>query len=324
MPQYTFYVDALLLRLGANLLFEYLLLWATAEVTRTGTRPAKLLAGALLGTIHYALYLLASFGLIPYYGLLRLLPTVVIVSLFMVLAAFYPLSVGTLPKILGWFYVIGFIAAGAGMAGAFLLGSPANPAYTLGMLIAAGCILLIAELGWGIVHQRIIHNVYHLPVEIACGGKQVAVQALVDTGNNLRDPLSLQPVMIVEQKAIQALLPPRITAAVQALDQGQLASLDGIVDPEWSTRFRIIPFSSIGKEHGILIGFRPDAVHIRDGQQGPAVQPVIAIHPRALDPEGKYAALIPPTLLQQAIDDPAILPTAKGGQRHAATHHHEV
>lgn len=325
MPQYTFYVDAWLLRLAANFLFEYLLLWATGEVTRTPTRPAKLAAGACVGTLHYALYLLASFNIIPYYGLLRFLPTIILVSFLMVLAAFYPVAVKALPRILGYFYVVGFIAAGAGMAGAFLLGSTSTPAYTFGMFVAAGSILIIAELGWGIVHQRIIRNVYHLPVEIACGDKSVALQALVDTGNNLKDPLSLQPVMIVEQAAIKDLLPPPITAAVEALEQGHLSSLDGLVEsPEWSIRFRIIPFSSIGKEHGILIGFRPDAVHIRDGRNGPAVQPVVAIHPRTLDPEGRYEALIPPILLQQAVEQPAILPTAKGGQRHAASHQHEI
>ena len=325
MPQYTFYVDAWLLRLGANFLFEYLLLWATAEVTRTSTRPVKLAAGAALGTLHYALYLLAGLGIIPYYGVLRFLPTIALVSLLMVSAAFYPVTVKAVARILGYFYLIGFVAAGAGLAGAFLLGSPTEPAYTLGMLAAAGSILLVAELGWGIVHQRIIHNVYHLPVEIACAGRLASVQALVDTGNNLKDPLSLQPVMIVEQQAIKELLPEPISAAVEALEQGNLSSIDTLMESsEWSTRFRLIPFSSIGREHGILIGFRPDAVHIRAGQNGPVVQPIIAIHPRTLDPDGKYEALIPPSLLQQAIDQLASVPTVEGGQRHAASHNPKV
>lgn len=325
MPQYTFYVDAWLLRLGANFLFEFLLLWAAAAVADIAARPLKLCAGALIGTVHYALYLLAAVGLIPYYGLLRFPLTVAAVSLLMILAAFYPTPAKALPRIAGYFYIIGFIAAGAGMAGAFLLGSPSAPAYTLGMLIAAASILLVAELGWGIVHQRIIHSLYHLPVEITCGGKSVAVQALVDTGNSLKDPLSLQPVMIVEQQAIKGILPEQIAYAVEALDNGVITPVGELLESSyWSTRIRIIPFSSIGKEHGLLLGFRPDAVYIRDGQHGPAVQPVVAIHPRALDPEGKYSALIPPTLLQQAVEQPGFLPARKGGQRHAASHHPEM
>src|SRR5690554_3186542 len=225
MAEYTFYVDAWLVRLGANFLFEYLLLWATAEVTRTSTKAHKLTLGAAIGTIHYGLYLLASFNIIPYFGLLRVLPTVFLVSIAMVFSSYYPISLRRLPRVLGYFYIIAFIAAGAGMAGAYLLGSPLSPAYTLGMLVAAATILIIAELGWGVVHQRILHNVYHIPVQIECSGRTATVQALVDTGNNLKDPLSLQPVMVVEQRAIQSLIPEAIATAIQSLDQGRFGSL---------------------------------------------------------------------------------------------------
>lgn len=325
MPEYTFYIDAWLVRLGANFLFEYLLLWATAEVTRTPTRARKLAAGALLGTIHYGLYLLASLGIIPFYGMLRFLPTIIAVSILMVTAAFYPIPLIRLARVLGYFYLIGFIAAGAGMAGAFLLGSPDAPAYTLGMLIAAGAILITAELGWGIVHQRIVQTVYQIPVRIECFGRSAAVQALVDTGNNLKDPFSRQPVMIVEQRAISSLIPAALADAVQSLENGDISGVDNLLgSSEWAARLRLIPFSSIGKEHGILLGFRPDAVHIHDRKNGPTAQPIVAIHPRTLDPEGRYDALIPPSLLEQAVEEPIIVPKAKGGQQHAPSSHHKA
>lgn len=326
MPEYTFYVDAWLVRLGANFLFEYLLLWATAEVTRTSTQTRKLALGALLGTMHYGLYLLASLSIIPFYGVLRFLPTIIAVSLLMVAAAFYPISFVRLARVLGYFYLIGFIGAGAGMAGAFILGSPGVPAYTLGMLIAAGTILITAELGWGVVHQRIVQTVYQVPVRIECFGRSTAVQALIDTGNNLKDPLSRQPVMIVEQRAISSLIPTPVADAVQSLEDGDLSAIDELLGAsEWATRLRLIPFSSIGTQHGILLGFRPDAVHIQHGSKnGPTAQPIIAIHPRALDPEGRYDALIPPSMLEQAVAEPITVPKAKGGQQHAPSPHHKA
>ena len=71
MLEYTLYVDVWLLRLGCNFIFEYLLLWATATITRTQTTPMRLLMGSFIGTLHYLLYLAASVGMIPFYGLLR-------------------------------------------------------------------------------------------------------------------------------------------------------------------------------------------------------------------------------------------------------------
>ena len=219
MPEYTLYVDVWLLRLGANFAFEYLLLWATAAVTRTPTNFKRLAAASFVGTLHYFLYLLASLGLIPLYGLLRFLPVILIVSFLMILITFYPLPKRRILSILCHFYVIGFVAAGAGIGGAFLFGDSTSPRFTLGIFISIIAILVIAELGWGVIHQKIIHSVYQLPLEISCGDKSVTVRALVDTGNNLRDPLSRQPVIIVEHEAVAPLIPQTIAQAVRSLEQ---------------------------------------------------------------------------------------------------------
>ena len=93
-------------------------------------------------------------------------------------------------------------------------------------------------------------------------------------------------------------------------------------EQDWAARLRIIPFSSIGKENGLLIGFRPDKVRLINSTSELHVQPVVALHPRTLDPEGEYEALVPPIVLQQAaassktngIDQ---ITVSKGGQSHA-------
>lgn len=331
MPEYTLYVDVWLLRLSANFAFEYLLLWATAAVTRTPTSSKRLAAASLVGTLHYLLYLLASLQIIPFYGLLRFIPVVVIVSILMILITFYPLAKQRILSILGHFYVIGFVAAGAGIGGAYLLGDFTAPRFPFGILISIVTILIIAELGWGVIHQRIIHSVYQLPLEITCGEKSVMIRALIDTGNNLRDPLSRQPVIIVEHEAVASLIPQTIVKAVRSLENGDLTSIDRIVEEqEWAARLRIIPFSSIGKENGLLIGFRPDRVRFVNGASGDLdVQPIIALHPRILDPEGEYEALVPPTVLQEAVAlpknvDQEQITVSEGGQSHAASSNPKV
>lgn len=129
MPEYTLYVDVWLLRLGCNFVFEYLLLWAAATITRTQTKPIRLGLGALAGTLHYFLYLLASVGLLPYYGLLRFLPIVIAVSLAMIIVTFYPLPSRRFLQVAGYFYGIGFVAAGVGMGAAYMFGGPGSPQF---------------------------------------------------------------------------------------------------------------------------------------------------------------------------------------------------
>lgn len=302
MLEYTLYVDVWLLRLACNFIFEYLLLWSTATITRTQTTTTRLVLGSLVGTLHYLLYLLASLGLIPLYGLLRFLPVVVVVSLAMLAVAFYPIVWRRLLRVAGYFYAIGFVAAGMGLASAYLLGTTGSPAFTIGTIVSILAILLIAELGWGIVHERIISTVYRVPVEISCDGHQIKMTALVDTGNQLKDPLNHQPVIIVDMKTLKGMLPPEFTEIVLSLEEGNSEALDRLTEvTAWQTRVRLIPFSSIGKNNGILMGFRADEVKIGVHALVGDLQPTIAVHPHNLDPHGEYEALVPPHLVEDSL-----------------------
>ncbi len=312
MPEYTLYVDVWLLRLGCNFVFEYLLLWAAATITRTQTKPIRLGLGALAGTLHYFLYLLASVGLLPYYGLLRFLPIVIAVSLAMIIVTFYPLPSRRFLQVAGYFYGIGFVAAGVGMGAAYMFGRPGSPQFTIGTVASIAAILLIAELGWGIVHETIVNRVYRIQLEIRCDGKMVRTTALVDTGNHLKDPLNRQSVIIVDKDALTDLLPHRLAEVIAALGEGEAAAIDQLAGiKEWQTRLRLIPFSSIGKNNGMLIGFRPDEVRIGGSPFPGNVQPTIAVHPYSLDSNGEYMALVPPVLVEST------LPAWEGGKADA-------
>lgn len=314
MPEYTVYVDVWLLRLGCNFIFEYLLLWATATITHTKTKSLRLLLGSLVGTFHYFLYLLASTGLLPYYGLMRFLPIVVLVSLVMIFVTFYPIGWKSLLKVAAYFYGIGFIAAGMGMAAAYLLGRPGAPQFAIGTMISVLAILLIAEIGWGIVHETIVDRVYRIPLAILCDDQEVRTTALVDTGNHLKDPLNRHPVIIVENAALQELLPSDLTSIILDLGEGKVEAIDQLSRiTEWQTRLRIIPYSSIGKNNGLLIGFRPDRVKIGGHYLPEHLQPTIAVHPYRLSPDGDYMALLPPILLEGTAE------SSKGGEAHAKT-----
>lgn len=295
-------MDVLILQVVANCLFDCLLLWATAAVTRTPTTRARMLAATLTGAGYYLLYVLAEARLVPFYGVLRSLPVVVLVSGLMILLAFGRLRVRRLLTVAAHFYGIGFVAAGAGMAAAFLMGNTSRPDAIAGFLAASGAILLVAELGWGAVQRTIWQQVYQMPLEIRFGDLTCRLQALVDTGNRLRDPLSGTPVVVVEGEALRSLLPEYLQPAVAAMETGDLAPVSRLLSSEeWSARFRVIPYASIGREHGLLIGFRPDEVRIVvDGRAVPVGPCILGLCKGPLDPEGAYQALVHPDLVQPA------------------------
>jgi|SRR5690606_25147840 len=296
------WMDVLILQLAANFVFDCLLLWATAEVTKSATTRGRVMAAALLGTGYFLLYVLAQAGLVPYFGFWRWVPVVLSVSAGMLLVAFGPLRPRRLLAVAAHFYGVGFVAAGAGMAAAFLLGTPGQPDALAGFLAAGGVILLVAEVGWGVVQRRIWQQLYHMPLEIRFGDQVRRVPALVDTGNRLRDPLSGTPVVVVEGQTVRELLPDSLQPAVAAMETGDLAAVSRLLaSAQWSARFRVIPFASIGREHGLLVGFRPDEVRVFvDGRPIPVGPCILGLCPGPLDPEGTYQALLHPDLVQPA------------------------
>ncbi len=78
---------------------------------------------------------------------------------------------------------------------------------------------------------------------ISCGGISCDCTARVDTGNSLCEPFSGDPVVVVNRKAVERIIPP---------DAG--------------TNFRLVPFHSVSGS-GLLKAFHPDRLTIYCGKE---------------------------------------------------------
>ena len=105
-------------------------------------------------------------------------------------------------------------------------------------------------------------------------GRQAAFTALLDSGNQLSDPLSGCPVMLACPQALGPLFPGQ--EALLALPAAELLSLAGQL-PELRGRFRLLPYRAVGSQ-GLLAAFRPDDLQV-DGQPRPDL--LIALSPAA-------------------------------------------
>ena len=88
-------------------------------------------------------------------------------------------------------------------------------------------------------------------LKIEINNKEFQVKAIVDTGNFLSDPITKTPVVVVEKDVLIGIIEDNI-----------LNNLDGIIDgrsvlsDEYALKLRLIPFSSLGKENGLLIRYK--------------------------------------------------------------------
>lgn len=96
-----------------------------------------------------------------------------------------------------------------------------------------------------------LKNIYS--VQVKHNGKSVIFEALLDTGNNLKDLFTGDPVIIVENSIVEPLLSEKARAV--------LSLNNGLPHKQVMERFRLIPYSAIGTK-GLLPAFRPEKVII--------------------------------------------------------------
>lgn len=279
---------------GLSLAVDALWLWAAGVMAGLRVRPWRVLLAAALGAAADVLSLFPAGAWLRSWPV-RLAGTAVLLGLAYAGAA--PLrSAG---RLLLYFY-----AAGVGIAGiTLLLGSgvqrgvllragaaglvavPAVPASS--PLVLAGAALLLVGgrlvLGSAVAWRRARAGV--VPVRVEIGGESVQMQALVDTGNRLRDPLSGAPVVVADRRALGPLLPPELLEGPPA-DPVELAAA---LPPPWAGRAALIPFRSVGVPDGVLLALRPDRILV----QGRPLDALVALAPHPVDPAGRYHALVP-------------------------------
>lgn len=128
--------------------------------------------------------------------------------------------------------------------------------------------------------------VEHCHVTVEIDGRRAEIDGMVDTGNQLRDPLSGRAVICVDETPLKNILPSILAEDFRRSDR--VTSLSSSAD---ARRLRLIPASSATGED-LLRGFIPDKVEIAYAVKGKMVHRqvdvVIAItkleHTRVLVP----------------------------------------
>lgn len=291
--------------LAVSLLMNFLILWGTAKINKIELRWIRISAGATVG----ALYSFAA--AFPQMSYLHSFWLKVPFSVGMVAVAFMPVNIKRFSAITAIFYIVSFTLGGLFVGILFFLSSSPLYSYLIdlsnlisryfypGLALTAGTYVFITKFAGRLLHKRLSQSVFLVPVKVLFDGSEVEVQALIDTGNRLQDPLSETPVVIVEYGALKEIFSIEIRRAFEhSADPDLMLILDSIYQTSWSTRFRVIPFTSLGRENGIIVGFKPDKIEIfNEGEQVSTSNVIIGIYRQELCPDGGYRALLHPDIL---------------------------
>ena len=117
---------------------------------------------------------------------------------------------------------------------------------------------------------------------------------MLDTGNMLKDPITGMPVIIAQKEILKDILPNIILDNLSKIVGGDVPQeVYNDENLQYITKFRLIPFSSIGKENGMLLGFKTKKIEIQQEDIKKVIDNVIVgIYEKNLSKKNEYHALI--------------------------------
>lgn len=295
--------------LAVSFLMNGLILWGTARINKLAAGWFRIGVGAAAGALYS--FAAAFAPVVPQLGILHYFWTKVFFSVAMFAAAFAPLKPKRFVSSMAVFYAVSFALGGFFLGILYFLKSSPDylrladlsqltAAYFLpGLIITVVSYIFFTRFGGRLLQKRLVQKLFRVPLKVLFGERHVEVVALIDTGNQLQDPLTQIPVIVIEYSAIREILPAECRAAFEdGKDPDIMLVLNSLAETEWSTRFRVIPFTSLGRENGLLIGFRPDRVEVLNKGNLVSIRDVIVgVYHRELSTEGGYKALLHPGVL---------------------------
>ncbi|MEW6574117.1 MAG: sigma-E processing peptidase SpoIIGA [Bacillota bacterium] len=295
MAEYTVYVDEIL---ANNMLMNYAILHLTAKLAGAPYRILRLIAASFVGSLYvFAVFFPESSHYYNFAGK-------VLISAFVVFIAFGVVSWRRFLTTWALFYGVSFAVGGMVLGINNLIGATGGAGSRYQHLwpgvVVALVLVIIAGRNGIVLHRRVAEGFFRVPVTINIGTRKLELEALLDTGNQLADPVSKDPVVIVEYEAVKDLLPSELREAMAKDREPDFADITaGIEDPRWLTRLRLIPYRSLGKTGGLLLGFKPDTVEVvYGGRVIKTSRVVVGVYRQRLSPEAKYNALLHPRLIK--------------------------
>ncbi len=293
---YIIYADILFL---LNFFFDFFILWAAGSFLRRKIIYWRLFLAALLGAFYGVGMLIPALGYLYVFG------AKIAFSLIIIAIAYPIANIRGFLSLTGFFFLISFAMAGAALGASSLL---SQVGFSPGKLEIIGWSSLLFALFIGAIlgkkglkrlRQSWHRDDFKVKLEIRAAGRSCIIPALIDTGNNLLDPVSGRPVIVGEYPLLVKLLPFGIRSAIEKYglnDPTKIISNQG--NSGWENRLRLVPFISIGQSHGLLLGFWPDEIIIRTGREVHSTnKAIICFYNKKLGQGDNYQAVINPDIL---------------------------
>lgn len=305
MNNLVVYIDLIFL---ANLFIDGILLALTAWMRKAKLKWWRLALSSMVG----ALYVVMMF--VPQLSFLFTFLIKFSLSLIMLWIAFGFTSLQSYLHHLGAFYMVNFAAAG-GIIGFHYLIQNSGELFRGIWYTTSGGLSFELKVGFwfacivffGVVlifkavqtTKRITEKRESLLGEVTVwiGSVKISCVGLLDTGNQLSDPLTRTPVMVMEAALWESYLPSGWSKRLMEGQPDQLIMGLAVDEFEWRDRLRLVPYRGVNRGAAFMLALKPDQVRIElGGLEYTASKVLIGLDGGTLSGDRAYRAIIHPSL----------------------------
>lgn len=289
----TIYLDVIFIE---NILMNFIILFATGIALKVNMKQWRLIASSTIGAIYAIITYLSLIQIVTHFFMKILL------SIAMIYLAFTPKNIKVMLKQLLMFYLVSFIFGGCAFALLYFI-KPQDVLmkngvfvgqYPIKIALLSGIVgFIIIQIAFKFIKNKISKRNMFCILKIFMKSKQLEIKALIDSGNLLQDPITNTPVVVVEKDRLYKIFPSEILDNIEKIKLGGDNQYEDEMINEFLSRFRVVPFSSLGKQNGLLLGIKVDKICvINSDEEEIETNAIIAIYEKALSKSGTYSALV--------------------------------
>ena len=252
----TVYLDVIFLE---NIVINYIILYVTGIISKSKIIQIKLILGSLIGAIYSIIYYLLNIKIYSNFILK------IILSIAIIYVSFKSNNLKELSKKVLLFYLVSFVFGGSAIAiiymvnsqniiiqNGILVGSYTIKTILIGIIIAYFTVLAAFK----IIKAKISRNDLICDITVNLNNKEIKTKAMIDTGNLLKEPITNMPVIVMEHTLFYDILPKEILNNTEEILGGDFTKIPDDIKMEYSPKLKVIPYSSLGKSNGMLLGIK--------------------------------------------------------------------
>lgn len=301
----TIYLDVIWL---LNFLFDSLLIFLTGFILKRRTKKWRVFLSGFFGS----LIIFAPFT--PFEFIMNSAFFKIFISIIMVTIAFGFKRLKYFAANISVFYLVTFATGGAmigvhylmkfdyDFANAFFLTyikGFGDPISWIFVILGFPVLWYFSKNTFDLFENVKIQTDQLIDVKIDIFNHSVRLRGLVDSGNQLYDPITKRPVMIVSLEKITGILPGELVPMFSNVNRLWSDKIE--IPTEWADRLSVVPYRVVGQDHQLIVTFRPDKVELFQNEEILQTGKVlIGLVDQKLSSDDTFDCIVHPKILAQA------------------------